>query len=71
MAKGSRATKLLEQAGIAFTAVVYDYDSLARSRGLQAAEALGEPPDRVLKTLMRWSMGAPCASSRRRIATFR
>ena len=59
MAKRTRATKLLEQAGIAFTAVVYDYDSLARSRGLQAAEALGEPPDRVLKTLLALVDGRP------------
>lgn len=59
MAKGTRATKQLELAGIAFTAVVYDYDSSARSRGLQAAEALGEHPDRVLKTLLALIDGRP------------
>lgn len=52
MAKGTRATKLLEQSGIAFTAVAYEYDPTSRSRGLQAAEALGVQPERVLKTLL-------------------
>jgi len=52
MSKGTRATKMLEQAGIAFTTATYDYDPNAQSIGLQAAEALGEAPDRVLKTLM-------------------
>ena len=62
MAKGTRATKLLEQAGIAFRAVTYAYDSTARSRGLQAAETLGEHPERVLKTLLALVDGRPvCA----------
>ncbi|QMV00721.1 Cys-tRNA(Pro) deacylase [Devosia sp. D6-9] len=52
MSKGTRATKMLEQAGIAFTTATYDYDPNAQSIGLQAAEALGEAPGRVLKTLM-------------------
>lgn len=52
MSRVTRATKMLEQAGIAFTVHVYDYDPTADRIGLQAAEALGEPPDRVLKTLM-------------------
>jgi Cys-tRNA(Pro)/Cys-tRNA(Cys) deacylase len=43
---------MLEREGIAFTVHSYDYDPNADSIGLQAAEALGEPPDRVLKTLM-------------------
>lgn len=62
MAKGTRATKLLEQAGITFRAVPYAYDSTAPSRGLQAAEALGEQPERVLKTLLALVDGRPvCA----------
>lgn len=62
VAKGTRATKLLEQAGIAFTAVAYDYDASSRSRGLQAAESLGVEPDRVLKTLLALVDGRPvCA----------
>jgi len=43
---------MLEKAGIAFTVHTYDYDPGADRIGLQAAEALGEPPARVLKTLM-------------------
>lgn len=52
MSKATRATKALEQAGVAFTVHSYDYDPGADKVGLQAAEALGEPPQRVLKTLM-------------------
>ncbi len=43
---------MLEQAGAAFTVHTYDYDPNADRIGLQAAEALGESPARVLKTLM-------------------
>jgi Cys-tRNA(Pro)/Cys-tRNA(Cys) deacylase len=42
MPKVTRATKVLEQAGIAFTVNSYDYDPSASRIGLQAAEALGE-----------------------------
>ena len=59
MSKATRATKVLEQAGIAFTVHVYDYDSDADSIGLQAARALSEPPARVLKTLMALVDGKP------------
>jgi Cys-tRNA(Pro)/Cys-tRNA(Cys) deacylase len=59
MSKATRATTALEQAGIAFTVHVYDYDPDADSIGLQAAEALGEPPERVLKTLMARVDGKP------------
>ena len=52
MSSATRATKMLEQAGIAFTVHRYDYDPDADHVGMQAAEALGEPPQRVLKTLM-------------------
>ena len=52
MAKTTRATTSLTRLGIAFTVHGYDYDPDAESIGLQAAEALGEPPSRVLKTLM-------------------
>jgi Cys-tRNA(Pro)/Cys-tRNA(Cys) deacylase len=50
---------MLERAGIAFTVHRYDYDPDADSIGLQAAEALGEAPDRVLKTLMALVDGRP------------
>jgi Cys-tRNA(Pro)/Cys-tRNA(Cys) deacylase len=59
MPKVTRATKVLEQAGIAFTVHSYDYDRSASRIGLQAAEALGEEPGRVLKTLMALVDGKP------------
>lgn len=52
MSKTTRATQLLTKAGVAFTTVTYDYDPNADRIGLQAAEAIGEPPHLVLKTLM-------------------
>lgn len=52
MSKATRATRVLEQSGVAFTVHTYDYDPDADRVGLQAAEALGEAPERVLKTLM-------------------
>lgn len=62
MSKATRATRMLEQAGIAFTLREYDYDPEAASVGLQAAEALGEAPDRVLKTLMTRVDGKPACA---------
>jgi Cys-tRNA(Pro)/Cys-tRNA(Cys) deacylase len=62
MAKSTRATTVLEKAGIAFTVHPYAYDPTAERVGLQAAEALGEPPERLLKTLMALVDGTPvCA----------
>jgi Cys-tRNA(Pro)/Cys-tRNA(Cys) deacylase len=53
VSKVTRATKTLEQAGIAFTVHSYNYDSSASRLGLQAAEALGEETDEAsLKTLL-------------------
>jgi Cys-tRNA(Pro)/Cys-tRNA(Cys) deacylase len=59
MSRATRATKMLEQAGIAFSVHAYDYDPDADRIGLQAAQALGEPPGRVLKTLMARVDGKP------------
>ena len=59
MSKATRATKMLEQAAIAFTVHAYDYDPHADSIGLQAAESLDEEPARVLKTLMALVDGKP------------
>ncbi|WHO73265.1 Cys-tRNA(Pro) deacylase [Rhizobium sp. BT03] len=59
MSKTTRATQLLSQAGVAFTIHTYDYDPGAERVGLQAAEALGEAPHRVLKTLMAEVDGKP------------
>jgi Cys-tRNA(Pro)/Cys-tRNA(Cys) deacylase len=50
---------MLEQAGVRFTVHTYDYDPNAERVGLQAAEALGETPDKVLKTLMALVDGKP------------
>lgn len=62
MAKTTRATQALAKAGTHFDVLTYDYDPDAPSIGLQAAEALGEPPARVLKTLMALVDGKPvCA----------
>ncbi len=62
MSKATRATRLLDQAGIAFTLHTYDYDANAERVGLQAAEAMGVAPERVLKTLMALVDGKPvCA----------
>jgi len=52
MAKSTPATVALEKAGIAFTLHEYDYDPNAERIGMQAAEALGVEPARLLKTLM-------------------
>src|SRR5687767_3845513 len=50
---------MLSDAGVAFTVHEYPYDPTADSIGLQAAEALGEEPARVLKTLMARVDGKP------------
>lgn len=59
MSKTTRATQVLSQANITFTVHTYDYDPNAERVGLQAAEALGEAPHRVLKTLMAEVDGKP------------
>jgi Cys-tRNA(Pro)/Cys-tRNA(Cys) deacylase len=58
MAKATPATALLAKAGIAFTLHEYDYDPNAPRIGLQAAQALGIAPERLLKTLMAKAGGA-------------
>jgi Cys-tRNA(Pro)/Cys-tRNA(Cys) deacylase len=50
---------MLEKKGIVFSVHTYDYDPDTDRIGLQAAEALGEPPQRVLKTLMALVDGKP------------
>jgi Cys-tRNA(Pro)/Cys-tRNA(Cys) deacylase len=59
MSKTTRATQALAQAKLTFTVHSYDYDPGAERIGLQAAEALGEDPRRVLKTLMAEVDGKP------------
>ncbi len=58
MAKGTPATVALEKAGVAFKLHEYDYDPDAARIGMQAAEALGVEPARLLKTLMAKAGGA-------------
>jgi Cys-tRNA(Pro)/Cys-tRNA(Cys) deacylase len=58
MAKGTPATSALEKAGIAFKLHEYDYDPNAERIGMQAADALGVSPSRLLKTLMAKAGGA-------------
>lgn len=52
MAKSTPATLALEKAGVAFKLHEYEYDPNAERIGMQAAEALGVEPARLLKTLM-------------------
>lgn len=62
MSRTTRATQALAKAGVAFETISYDYDPDAPRVGLQAAEAIGEAPCRVLKTLMATVDGRPvCA----------
>jgi len=59
MSKSTRATQTLTKLGAAFALHSYDYDPDAESIGLQAAEALGIAPQRMLKTLMAEVDGKP------------
>ena len=59
MSKTTRATQALEKLRVKFTLHAYDYDPDAASIGLQAAQALGVAPGRVLKTLMAEADGKP------------
>jgi len=52
MAKTTPATRFLAEAGITHQVHSYDYAPDGARVGLQAADALGEHPARVLKTLM-------------------
>lgn len=59
MAQSTPATLFLRDKSIAFELRSYDYDPGAERVGLQAAEALGEAPQRVLKTLIVKVDGKP------------
>jgi Cys-tRNA(Pro)/Cys-tRNA(Cys) deacylase len=62
MSRTTRATLALARLGVKFTLHTYDYDPDADRIGLQAAEALGIEPRRMLKTLMAEVDGKPvCA----------
>jgi Cys-tRNA(Pro)/Cys-tRNA(Cys) deacylase len=51
-AGGTPATIALTRAGVPFTEHAYQPDTGAASYGLEAAEALGLPPQQVFKTLL-------------------
>ena len=59
MARSTPATLALTRLGLAFEVLAYDYDPDAPRIGLQAAQALGEAPQRVLKTLVAQVDGKP------------
>ena len=59
MSKTTKATLALDAASAAYTLHSYVYDPDAPRIGLQAAEALGEDPACVLKTLMAEVDGKP------------
>src|SRR6202165_4119647 len=59
MSKATPATLALRKLGFAFKLHTYVYDSDADRIGLQAAEALGVEPFRMLKTLMAEVDGQP------------
>ncbi|BBF94432.1 Cys-tRNA(Pro) deacylase [Blastochloris tepida] len=62
MAKGTPATLALERANEPFTLHEYVYDPDADRIGLQAADALGIEPARLLKTLMVEAGGKPAVA---------
>jgi Cys-tRNA(Pro)/Cys-tRNA(Cys) deacylase len=59
MSRVTPATQALSRLDIAFELRSYDYDAEAAQIGLQAAEALGESPARVFKTLVLLVDGKP------------
>ncbi|TDD43361.1 Cys-tRNA(Pro) deacylase [Saccharopolyspora elongata] len=50
--KGTPATALLSKRRIPHQVHAYEHDPRADSFGLEAAEALGQPPERIFKTLV-------------------
>jgi Cys-tRNA(Pro)/Cys-tRNA(Cys) deacylase len=61
---GTPATVALTGAGVDFTVHPYDHDPRAASFGLEAAEQLGVPAERVLKTLVARLDAAPGSGRR-------
>jgi Cys-tRNA(Pro)/Cys-tRNA(Cys) deacylase len=50
--RGTPATALLDKQKVAYALHAYEHDPRHESYGLEAAEALGIPPERVFKTLV-------------------
>lgn len=59
MSNATPATRFLQAAGVAFRPVEYRYDPGAERVAIQAAQAIGLPPERLLKTLMVEVDGRP------------
>lgn len=59
MALATPATLVLVRLNVPFSLHTYEYDPDAERVGLHAAEALGESPQRVLKTLIAQVDGKP------------
>lgn len=59
MSKTTRTTLTLERLGLEFVLHSYEYDPDADHIGLQASDALGIAPQRMLKTLMAEVDGNP------------
>jgi Cys-tRNA(Pro)/Cys-tRNA(Cys) deacylase len=60
MSRATPATRALDAAKVAYVLRPYDYKAGAgEHKGLEAAHALGEPPARVLKTLLARVDGKP------------
>lgn len=60
MSRATPATRALDAAKVAYVLRPYDYEAGAgEHKGLEAAHALGEPPARVLKTLLARVDGKP------------
>ncbi|SHN32630.1 Cys-tRNA(Pro) deacylase [Cryptosporangium aurantiacum] len=56
--RGTPATQALTKARAGFTVHEYEHDPASGSYGLEAAQALGVPPERVFKTLVAQVDGA-------------
>jgi Cys-tRNA(Pro)/Cys-tRNA(Cys) deacylase len=57
--RGTAATALLDKQGIPHTVHTYSHDPRHESFGAEAAQAMGVPPERVLKTLVADVDGVP------------
>ncbi|MEI2386372.1 Cys-tRNA(Pro) deacylase [Breoghania sp. JC706] len=62
MSTGTPATQMLKKAKVAFRTHEYDFVAGQHQIGLHAAEAVGLPPERVLKTLMIEVDGRPACA---------
>ncbi|MDQ7774595.1 aminoacyl-tRNA deacylase [Paracoccus aminovorans] len=62
MSTATPATRFLQAKGVGFRPVEYRYDPGSDRVALQAAEAIGLPPERLLKTLMVEVDGRPACA---------